>query len=64
MPDVMTVSIKGQITIPADIREKYDIKAGDKIFGEELDIGYVIKKPKKGLLEYKGFIAEEANPES
>jgi AbrB family looped-hinge helix DNA binding protein len=31
MLEPLTVSPKGQITIPAAVREKYDIKTGDKI---------------------------------
>ena len=39
------------------------LEAGDKIFGERTDIGYVLKRPKKGLLDYRGFIKETYNPE-
>ena len=56
MPDMLTVSTKGQITLPADLRVEYGLEAGDKIFCERTDIGYVIMKPKKGLLDYEGFI--------
>lgn len=28
---IATVTTKGQVTIPADIRESYDISAGDKL---------------------------------
>ena len=56
MPDMLTVSTKGQITLPVDLRAEYGIHAGDKIFCERMDIGYVIRRPKKGLLDYAGFI--------
>ena len=56
MPDMLTVSTKGQITLPVDLRIEYGIEPGDKIFGEMTDLGYVIKRPKKGLLDYEGFI--------
>jgi len=56
MPDMLTVTAKGQITLPMKLRTKYGIEPGDKIFGEMTDIGYVIKRPKKGLLDYAGFI--------
>ena len=56
MPDMLTVSAKGQITLPVDLRSEYGIEAGDKIFGERTDIGYVIRRPQKGLLDYEGFI--------
>ena len=56
MPDMLTVSTKGQIVLPMDLRKEYGIKAGDKIFCERTDAGYIIRKPKKGLLDYAGFI--------
>ena len=47
MPDMITVSTKGQITLPADLRAEYGIEAGDKIFGERTEEGYILKRPKK-----------------
>ena len=65
MPDMLTVSTKGQITLPVDLRTRYGIEPGDRIFGEMTDIGYVIKRPKKGLLDYAGFIkADKIDPEA
>ena len=63
MPDMLTVSTKGQITLPVALRTKYGIEPGDRIFGEMTDIGYVIKRPKKGLLDYKGFIKDSYDPQ-
>jgi AbrB family looped-hinge helix DNA binding protein len=45
MSEIMIVSTKGQITIPASVRAKYGIKAGDKVIGEHSGDGFVIKKP-------------------
>ena len=56
MPDMLIVSAKGQITLPVDVRPKYKIEGEDKIFGEEIEVGYLIRRPKKGLLDYEGFI--------
>ena len=56
MPDMLVVSTKGQITLPIDVRQKYKIEGGDKVFGEEIEAGYLIRRPKKGLLDYEGFI--------
>ena len=56
MPDMLTVSTKGQITLPVDLRAEYGIEAGDKVFCDRLDIGYVIRRPPKNLLDYAGFI--------
>jgi AbrB family looped-hinge helix DNA binding protein len=63
MPDMLTVSTKGQITLPADLRVEFGINAGDKIFAERTEMGYVLKRPKKGLLDYKGFIKDTYDPE-
>jgi bifunctional DNA-binding transcriptional regulator/antitoxin component of YhaV-PrlF toxin-antitoxin module len=62
MPDMLTISTKGQITLPIDLRVEYGLEAGDKIFGEMTESGYVLKRPKKGLLDYKGFIKEPYDP--
>jgi AbrB family looped-hinge helix DNA binding protein len=43
--DIMVVSTKGQITIPAAVRSKFGIKAGDKVVGEFSGGAFVIKKP-------------------
>ena len=45
MTEIMTVSTKGQITIPAAVRAKFGINAGDKVIGEFLDNVFLIKKP-------------------
>ena len=65
MPDMLTVSTKGQITLPVDLRVEYGLEAGDKIFGEKTEEGYVLKRPKKGLLDYAGFIkTDKIDPEA
>ena len=56
MPDMLIISGKGQITLPVGVRQKYKIEGGDKVFGEEIEAGYLIRRPKKGLLDYEGFI--------
>ena len=63
MPDMLTVSIKGQITLPVELRMEYGLEAGDKILGEKTSEGYVLKRPKKGLLDYKGFVKDTYDPE-
>ena len=45
MAEMMIVSTKGQITIPAAVRAKFGLKAGDKVVGEYSDNAFVIKKP-------------------
>jgi AbrB family looped-hinge helix DNA binding protein len=46
LSEIMTVSTKGQITIPASIKTQYHIKVGDKVLCEPMDNGFIIKKPK------------------
>ena len=56
MPESMTVSTKGQITIPLYLREKYGIRAGDKLFPEEHATGFFVKKP-KDIFALEGFLS-------
>jgi AbrB family looped-hinge helix DNA binding protein len=46
MNEIMTVSTKGQITLPSRVRANLGIKTGDRIIGEETPEGFVIKKPR------------------
>ena len=45
MLEIMTISSKGQITIPIAVREKYGLAAGDKVLGELRPEGFVLRKP-------------------
>ena len=45
MMELSVVSSKGQITIPAFMREKYDIKAGDRLIWEDFENGIALRKP-------------------
>ena len=45
MMELSIVSSKGQVTIPAFMREKYDIKAGDKLIWEESENRLALRKP-------------------
>lgn len=53
---IITLSSKGQITIPKDIREEYGFKEGDRIFFERLNDGMLLKKSVKNLMDYEGFL--------
>lgn len=50
---VVTVSTKGQIIIPAEIRKRYNIKQGDRLVLREIDGKLVLvplgEKPLAGL---------------
>lgn len=54
MPEILTMSQRGQITLPIKLRTEYGLKAGDKVFGEKTKDGYLLRGPKKNLLEYAG----------
>jgi len=41
---VSTVTIKGQVTIPQDIRHRLGVKPGDRIRFRELDGGVLIER--------------------
>jgi AbrB family looped-hinge helix DNA binding protein len=45
MSEISVVSSKGQVTIPAFMREKYDIKAGDTIVWEDFESRLALRKP-------------------
>lgn len=38
------VTEKGQATIPKDLREKYDLQAGDEVIWMDTDDGIIVKK--------------------
>jgi len=47
-----TVSAKGQVTIPVEIRDRLGIHPGDEVRFEESDDGYVLRKvPAEGRFE-------------
>jgi bifunctional DNA-binding transcriptional regulator/antitoxin component of YhaV-PrlF toxin-antitoxin module len=56
LSESMTVSSKGQITIPSSLREKYGIRAGDKLFPEAHETGFFIKIP-KDIFALEGFLS-------
>jgi bifunctional DNA-binding transcriptional regulator/antitoxin component of YhaV-PrlF toxin-antitoxin module len=63
MPEILTVSQRGQITLPVSLRTEYGLKAGDKIFGEKTEAGYLLRGPKKNLLEYAGSLSSSCSIE-
>ena len=56
MSESMTVSTKGQITIPLSLRKKYGIRAGDRLFSETRETGFFVKKP-KDIFALEGFLS-------
>jgi AbrB family looped-hinge helix DNA binding protein len=45
MLEMSVVSSKGQVTIPAFMREKYGIRAGDAIVWEDFESRIALRKP-------------------
>jgi len=46
MSEPTKMSIKGQVTIPRDVRERLGLQAGDKIAWSLLSNGTVVVRPK------------------
>ena len=51
-----TITPKGQVTIPAEIREKLKLYPGDKITYEDSATGILIKPTKKDMMADFGFL--------
>lgn len=58
-----TITPKGQVTIPAEIREKLKLYPGDKITYEDTAAGIVIKPAKKDMLADYAFLKAHARSE-
>ena len=53
-----TITPKGQVTIPAEIRQKLKLYPGDKITYEDTAAGILIKPAKKDMTADFGFLKE------
>ena len=57
------VTSKGQITIPAEVREDLGLKAGDRVSFIKSETGEYILKAKTGsIMDLKGFIQWKGKP--
>jgi AbrB family looped-hinge helix DNA binding protein len=59
-----TITPKGQVTIPAEIREKLKIFPGDKIIYEVTAAGILIKPAKKDMMDDFGFLQGRGHSEN
>jgi AbrB family looped-hinge helix DNA binding protein len=59
--DMAKLSSKGQITIPAGVRKKLDLKEGDKVMFAEIGRNFFISKSDKPRFDDKDFFGY--NPE-
>ena len=52
-----TITSKGQITIPADIRKALGLEAGERVVFTHLDDGTTVMRPKtRSMSEIKGLL--------
>jgi len=58
-----TITPKGQVTIPAEIREKLKLYPGDKITYEDTAAGILLKPAKKDMMDDFGFLKERKSSE-
>ena len=57
-----TITPKGQVTIPAEIREKMKLKPGDKITYEDTAAGILLRPSKKDMMADFGFMKGRRKP--
>jgi len=63
MSEPTTMSIKGQVTIPRDVRERLGLQAGDKIAWSLLSNGTVVVRPKtRRLADLVGMLTRPGQP--
>jgi antitoxin PrlF len=63
MSEATTLTSKGQITVPRDIRSRLGLQTGDKLVFTLLSDGTVVMRPKKrSLLELAGFLHRPGLP--
>ena len=51
---ISTISSKGQITLPADIRRKLGLKPNDRVIVESTDVAIIIRSA-RDFMDLKGF---------
>ncbi|WP_411280329.1 AbrB/MazE/SpoVT family DNA-binding domain-containing protein [Gemmatimonas sp.] len=57
-----TVTSKGQITIPADVRRRLGLESGDRVEFVEVDGGFAIKPASEDVRVLKGLLRKPAKP--
>jgi len=59
-----TVTSKGQITIPADVRRRLGLESGDRVEFVEVEGGFAIKPAIDDVRSLKGLLRKPAKPVS
>ena len=63
MSEPTIMSIKGQVTIPREVRERLGLQAGDKIAWSLLSNGTVVVRPKtRRLVDLVGMLTRPGQP--
>lgn len=63
VPKPTTISSKGQVTVPRDVRERLGLQAGDKIAWSVLSNGTIVLRPKtRRLVELVGILTQPEQP--
>jgi len=63
MSEPTTMSSKGQVTIPREVRERLGLQAGDKIAWSLLSNGTVVARPKtRRLVDLVGMLTQPGQP--
>ena len=51
-----SITAKGQVTVPLEIRERLKLKPGDKFMYQDTEEGILLKPAKKNMLADFGFL--------
>jgi antitoxin PrlF len=63
MADPTTMTTKGQVTVPREIRERLGLKSGDKMAFTMLTDGTVVMRPQiRKVLDLAGSLTREGQP--
>ena len=57
-----TITPKGQVTIPSEIREKLKLQPGDKVTYQDTAAGILLKPAKKDMIDDFGFLKGRCKP--
>ena len=58
-----SITSKGQVTVPLDIRERLKLKPGDKVIYQDTREGILLKPAKRTMLDDFGFLKGRENVE-
>ena len=63
MSEPTTISSKGQVTVPREVRERLGLQAGDKIAWSMLSNGTIVLRPKtRRLADLVGILTQPGQP--